>query len=72
MGKKKDEKQKFSYAVGYYRESGSIACYMVYSSEVHFGTLKDAQDYREYCRKQSKKDKDPVDYKIFMLVEVPE
>lgn len=72
MEKKKAEKRRFNYAVGQYQESGSVSCYMSYSSEVHFGTLKEAKDFRDYCNKQAKKDKEPKDYKIFMLVEVPE
>jgi hypothetical protein len=73
MAKKtKPKDQKFNYAVGQYWEgnSGSVGCYMS-GSEVHFGTLKEAKAFRDYCNKQPSLDNEPRDYKIFMLVEVP-
>lgn len=78
----KKSEPKFNYAVGFYwnGKDGSVGCYAS-GSEVHFGTLKEAKDYREYCQRQAKRDKERGDfigdkvereYKVFMLVEVPE
>lgn len=61
--------KKFNYAVGSYWEgdSGAVGCY-AYHNEVFFGTLKEAKKFKKYCKSQ-----DPEkEYKIFMLVEVPE
>ena len=73
MSKKKQAKQ-FNYAVGFYWEGdlGSIGCYAS-GSEVHYGTLEEAQNFLKYVQGKSKaepKDK-RKDYKIFQLVEVP-
>lgn len=71
MAKKKA--QQFNYAVGSYwnGESGAVGCY-AYGSEVHHGTMKDAQDFLEYVKSQCKTKAEKAKYKIFMLVEVPQ
>lgn len=76
MATKKKEQKKFNYAVGFYwnGEDGSVGCYMC-GSEVHFGTLKEAQDHRKYVSAQQDNttiDRTKREYKIFQLVEVPE
>jgi hypothetical protein len=71
MTKKKQAKQ-FNYAVGFYWEgdSGSVGCY-AYHSEVHYGTMEDANNFLEYVRNQKKTKAEKAKYKIFQLVEVP-
>lgn len=73
MSTKTTEKQ-FNFAVGRYWEgdSGAVGCYMTYNNVVHFGTLKQAKAHRDYCNRHSELDGEPKDYKVFMLVEVPE
>ena len=57
---------KFNYCIGSYREGcNSIGCY-AYGREVFYGTIKDAEDFMKYVKKQSP-DKQ---WKIFKLVEV--
>lgn len=73
MAKKKQAK-KFNYAVGFYwdEDGGSVGCYAS-GSEVHFGTLKEARNFREYCQNRPDNTSDNKrQYKIFQLVEVPE
>ena len=74
MAKKKHQ-PKFNYAVGRYweGESGSVGCY-AYGSEVHYGTVTEANNFLNYVKAQDKKKpvKDRSDYRIFMLVEVPQ
>ena len=71
MPKKKQTKQ-FNYAVGFYweGESGSVGCY-AYHSEVHYGTMEDAQNFLKYVQDQKKTKAEKAKYKIFQLVEVP-
>jgi hypothetical protein len=71
MTKKKQAKQ-FNYAVGHYweGESGSVGCYAYYS-EVHYGTMEDAQNFLTYVQNQKKTKAEKAKYKIFQLVEVP-
>jgi hypothetical protein len=66
------KKKKFNYAVGSYWEGddGSIGCY-AYGSEVHYGTMEEAQNFLEYVRSQKKTKAEKAKYKIFQLVEVP-
>lgn len=67
--------KKFNYAVGHYwdGEDGSIGTY-AYGSEHFFGTMEDAQNFLKYVKNQDKKEskKDRRDWRIFMLVEVPQ
>ena len=71
MAKKKQAK-KFNYAVGFYWEGdgGSVGCY-AYHSEVHYGTMEEANNFLEYVRGQKKTKAEKAKYKIFQLVEVP-
>ena len=60
---------KINYVVGHYWDppnSGQVSAYM-YFSEVHYGTLKDAEEFLEYVQKQSP----DHNWKIFQLVQVP-
>ena len=68
----KKESKKFNYAVGSYWEgdSGSVGCY-AYSSEIHYGSMEDANNFLEYVRRQKKTKAEKAKYKIFQLVEVP-
>ena len=68
----KKKAKKFNYAVGFYWEgdSGSVGCY-AYHSEVHYGTMEDANNFLEYVRSQKKTTAEKAKYKIFQLVEVP-
>ena len=68
----KKQAKKFNYAVGHYWEgdSGSVGCY-AYHSEVHYGTMEDANNFLEYVRSQKKTTAEKAKYKIFQLVEVP-
>ena len=68
----KKKAKKFNYAVGFYWEgdSGSVGCY-AYHSEVHYGTMEDANNFLEYVRSQKKTKAEKAKYKIFQLVEVP-
>lgn len=72
MAKKKPQ-PKFNYAVGKYWEGGSVGCY-AYGSEVHYGTVTEANNFLNYVKGQDKKKpvKDRSDYRIFMLVELPQ
>ena len=66
---KKPPKKKFAYAVGHYwdhKVKDSVGCY-AYHSEVHSGTMEDAENFLKYVKEQSPDE----DWKIFMLVEVP-
>jgi hypothetical protein len=69
---KKRQAKKFNYAVGFYWEgdSGSVGCY-TYHSEVHYGTMEEANNFLEYVRSQKKTNAEKAKYKIFQLVEVP-
>lgn len=71
MTKKKQAKQ-FNYAVGFYWEgdSGSVGCY-AHDSEVHHGTMEDAQNFLKYVQSQKKTKAEKAKYKIFQLIEVP-
>lgn len=71
MAKKKESK-KFNYAVGFYWEgdTGSVGCY-AYHSEVHYGTMEEAQNFLAYVQSQKKTKAEKAKYKIFQLVEVP-
>ena len=68
----KKQSKKFNYAVGHYweGESGSVGCY-AYHSEVHYGTMEDAQNFLKYVQDQKKTKAEKAKYKIFQLVEVP-
>jgi hypothetical protein len=63
----------FNYGVGSYWEgdSGSVGLY-AYGSEIHHGTMAEANDFLEYVRSQKKTKAEQDKYKIFMLVEVPQ
>ena len=63
--------KQFNYAVGFYweGESGSVGCY-AYHSEVHYGTMEDAQNFLKYVQDQKKTKAEKAKYKIFQLVEV--
>lgn len=60
--------KKFPYAIGHYwdKEKDSVGCY-AYHSEVHSGTMEEAESFLKYVKEQSP----DHDWKIFMLVEVP-
>lgn len=62
----------FNYGVGSYwnGESGSVGLY-AYGSEIHHGTMEEANDFLKYVQSQQKTKVDKDKYKIFMLVEVP-
>ena len=66
---KNPPKKKFSYTVGHYwtKEKDSVGCY-AYGNEVHSGTMEDAENFLKYVKEQSPDN----DWKIFMLVEVPQ
>ena len=68
----KKQAKQFNYAVGSYWEgdSGSVGCY-AYHSEVHYGTMEDAQNFLTYVQNQKKTKAEKAKYKIFQLVEVP-
>jgi hypothetical protein len=68
----KKQAKQFNYAVGFYWEgdSGSVGCY-AYHSEVHYGTMEDAQNFLTYVQNQKKTKAEKAKYKIFQLVEVP-
>jgi hypothetical protein len=70
MTKKKSK--QFNYAVGHYWEgdSGSVGCY-AYGSEVHYGTLEEAQNFLAYVQSKKKTKAEKAKYKIFQLVELP-
>lgn len=73
MSEKKEAK-KFNYGVGFYWEgdSGSVGLY-AYGSEIFYGTMEEAQNFRTYIENQtSGNPKSQRKYKIFQLVEVPE
>ena len=74
MAKKKPQ-LKFNYAVGHYweGESGSVGCY-TYHNQVHYGTIKEANNFLNYIKEENKKKpvKERRDHRIFMLVEVPQ
>jgi hypothetical protein len=69
---KKTKAKQFNYAVGHYweGESGSVGCYS-YHSEVHYGTMEDAQNFLTYVQSQKKTRAEKAKYKIFQLIEVP-
>ena len=60
---------QFNYTVAHYwdeDERGAIGAYATYSSEIHFGTLKDAKEHLEYVKQQ-----DPdEDWRIFEVREL--
>ena len=60
---------KINYAIGHYWDDsdGAVGCYMTYSNDVHFGTLKEAEDHLEYVKSRSPE----KNWRIFQLVEVP-
>jgi len=64
--------KQFNYAVGHYWDgnNGSVGVY-AYHSEVHYGTMEDAQNFLEYVRGQQKTEVEKAKYKIFQLIEVP-
>jgi hypothetical protein len=64
--------KEFNYAVGHYwqGDSGSVGVYC-YHSEVHYGTIADAQDFLAYVRSQQKTKAEKEKYKIFQLIEIP-
>jgi hypothetical protein len=68
----KKQAKQFNYAVGFYweGESGSVGCY-AHHSEVHYGTMEDAQNFLTYVQNQKKTKAEKSKYKIFQLVEVP-
>lgn len=65
---KNPPKKRFAYAVGHYwdKDKDSVGCY-TYHSEVHSGTMEEAENFLKYVKEQSPDE----DWKIFMLVEVP-
>lgn len=65
---KNPPKKKFAYAVGHYwdNDKDSVGCYS-YHSEVHSGTMEEAENFLKYVKEKSPDN----DWKIFMLVEVP-
>ena len=72
----KKETKKFNYAVGFYWEGndGIISTY-AHGKEVFFGTIKEAQSFRDYCQIRSdsvNEGKNKQTYKIFKLVEISE
>ena len=68
----KKKPPQFNYAIGSYwnGENGSVGCY-AYGSEVHYGTMEDANKFLDYVKGQYKTKAEKEKYKIFMLVEVP-
>lgn len=73
MVTKKKKAAKFNFGVGCYweGESGSVGLY-AYGSEIHHGTMKDANNFLKYVKSQQQDEADQMKYKIFMLVEVPQ
>ena len=71
---KKKQAKKFNYAVGHYweGESGSVGTYN-YFGEVHYGTMKEAQNFLAHVQSKDKKEpkEDRRDWRIFQLIEVP-
>jgi hypothetical protein len=65
---KNPPKKRFAYAVGHYwdKDKDSVGCY-AYGSEVHSGTMEEAENFLKYVKEESPDE----DWKIFMLVEVP-
>jgi len=68
----KKNSKKFNYAIGSYweGESGSVGCY-AYGSEVHYGTMEDAQNFLAYVQSKKKTKAERAKYKIFQLIEIP-
>lgn len=73
MATKKKKAATFNFGVGSYwkGESGSVWLY-AYGSEIHHGTMKEANNFLEYVKSQKKTKAEQDKYKIFMLVEVPQ
>ena len=46
-------------------ENSNQLCVYAYGSEVHYGTIEDAENFKNFCEKNSKEK-----YKIYKLVEV--
>jgi hypothetical protein len=79
---KKKEQQKFSYAVGRPwdpEDPKSSICIYAYHSEVHFGTMEEAKQFRTYVNEQTardhkteKKSGKPPKYRIYQLIEIPD
>ena len=63
---KKSIEPKANYVVAHYwpEGNGAIGCY-AYFSEVHFGTILEAQNFKNYVMNKSPK----RDWKIFQVVE---
>lgn len=58
---------KLNFVIGHYWEGeNSVATYMINSSEVHYGTMKEAENCLSYVKKQSPDE----DWRIFQLVQV--
>ena len=58
---------KLNYVIGHYwDDTNSIGAYMIHSSEVHYGTLKEAENALNYVKKQSPDE----DWRIFQLMQV--
>ena len=67
---KNPPKKKFTYAIGHYwdpKDKTSVGCY-AYHTETHSGTLDEANGMLKYVKEQSPE----RDWKVFMLVEVPQ
>lgn len=73
MATKKKKDATFNFGVGSYweGESGSVGLY-AYGSEIHHGTMKEANNFLEYVQGRQKTKAEKAKYKIFMLVEVPQ
>lgn len=68
MENKKDS-EKFSYCVGtpwHPEDENSSICVYAYGSEVHHGTMEDAEGFKRYVEGQNKDKK----YHIYKLVKV--
>lgn len=55
--------KQYNYVIGYKQETGRISCYMIFSSEVFFGSNTDAKETLKTV-----KDRDPSQkWKIFKI-----
>lgn len=67
---KNPPKKQFTYTIGHYwdpKDKASIGCY-TYHTETHTGTIDNANNMLKYVKEQSP----DRDWKVFMLVEVPQ
>lgn len=60
--------KEFNYVIArtWYEEGDRLCSYMIHGSDVHYGTIEDAQILLKYVIGQ--KEDEPKDYKIYKVV----